>query len=465
MGDFVPEAVRFWPWFVAAAFAAFFLTGGVTVPSDGMLRAQAGLATVLLGWSLIRLLNGLPNRSVHHALLIGATALALILTQIVPLPPPLWQALPGRGYVIPVFDAAGVDGSWQSLSLDPGQTLRSGLMMLPALAVFLAALSVNEDGAGLLAATVVILGFCGVAIGFVQFVGGKGIFLDLYGTAIQGRGGGTFGNRNLFATQLFTALPVLAALLLHLSQQWHWRGWLTAGFGTVLSCILLAGIAVTGSRAGVLLAMASIALTVIMLATLRPATPGGIRKPGYAFAGGFAALLVIGQSSMAGLLRLTQRDPLEDFRSVINAVSLEAASSFFPTGSGIGTFAPVYQLAEMPAHMIESYVNHAHNDLLQFYLEGGLPALVIMVMTALWLVATMVSVWRSGAINGNALYARAFSLSLVLLLAHSLVDFPLRTTAHFSFFGLACAMMCLPLRAQRGFCRRPLHASSGKVDD
>lgn len=445
----MPALAQVWPWFVCVSFAVFFLTGGVSVPSGELLLAHTILALTLLGCAVYRLRGGLPSRRSFYALIIAGAGLALVLLQTIPLPPSLWQALPGRDYVVPVFDAAGIAGSWQPLSLTPDQTLRSGLMALPALSLFLATLSFGEGDANRLAATIVMLALLGVAIGLAQYAQGKDSLLDFHGTVVKGTAASTFGNRSLFATQLFASLPVLAALVLSGGEKWRWRGWIAAGLGAAVASVFLTGVALTGSRAGVLLSMLAIALSILMLVMVRRKSGGGFAASGLAFLGALAGLMVIGQASMAGLFRLAARDPLEDFRSVINAVSLDAAAMFFPAGSGIGTFVPVYQLAETPARMTDNYVNQAHNDPLQFLIEGGLPALIIMALIAVWLLGTAVIVWRSAIVRGNGLYARAFSLSLLLVLAHSLADFPLRTVALLSLFGIASAILCLPLRAPR----------------
>ena len=54
-------------------------------------------------------------------LLIATLALPAI--QLVPLPPALWQALPGRDLVAESLALAGSPGLWMPLSLDPGRTL------------------------------------------------------------------------------------------------------------------------------------------------------------------------------------------------------------------------------------------------------------------------------------------------------------------------------------------------------
>jgi hypothetical protein len=57
-----------------------------------------------------------------------------------------------------------------------------------------------------------------------------------------------------------------------------------------------------------------------------------------------------------------------------------------------------------------------------------------------WFALTTYRVWRRHDTGIDSLLAQAASISALLLMAHSLVDYPLRTTALACFFAFACAM-------------------------
>ncbi len=59
--------------------------------------------------------------------------------------------------------------------------------------------------------------------------------------------------------------------------------------------------------------------------------------------------------------------------------------------------------------------------------------------------------------------ARAASIAIVLLLAHSLVDYPLRTTAMMTLAAFLCALMVQPLK-QREPEQAAEHVARAKVD-
>ena len=42
-----------------------------------------------------------------------------------------------------------------------------------------------------------------------------------------------------------------------------------------------------------------------------------------------------------------------------------------PVGAGLGTFVPVYAMFEKPEQVSLFYVNRAHNDVLELWLETG----------------------------------------------------------------------------------------------
>jgi hypothetical protein len=128
---------------------------------------------------------------------------------------------------------------------------------------------------------------------------------------------------------------------------------------------------------------------------------------------------------------------------------IEAARAYMPLGSGIGTFVPVFQAFERPEYGFgDAYVNRAHNEYLELWLETGIVGLVAMLLLLAWGAVSFVSVWRVGlpdARRRDNLLACAATLAPVLLLAHSMVDYPLRTPALMAVFALATAMAVAPV--------------------
>ena len=71
-------------------------------------------------------------------------------------------------------------------------------------------------------------------------------------------------------------------------------------------------------------------------------------------------------------------DPLQDARVPFARNTIEAAIAYMPFGSGLGTFVPVYAMFEKPQDaMLNTYANHAHNDVLELWLNTGIVGLVL----------------------------------------------------------------------------------------
>jgi O-antigen ligase len=93
---------------------------------------------------------------------------------------------------------------------------------------------------------------------------------------------------------------------------------------------------------------------------------------------------------------------------------------------------------------MERYVNRAHNDWLELGLEGGGLTITGLLVFFVWFGRSSFQIWRPGKTGADALdtaLARAGSIVVVLLLLHSIVDYPLRTTAMMVVFALACALL------------------------
>ena len=120
-----------------------------------------------------------------------------------------------------------------------------------------------------------------------------------------------------------------------------------------------------------------------------------------------------------------------------------------PVGAGLGTFRTVYPMFEKPEHVSLFFVNRAHDDILELSLETGVVGLVLMLLFAVWLVRRSLQIWRNprpdGAIPLDWSLARAGTIVVALLVAHSFVDYPLRTGGMMTIMAFACALLIEPL--------------------
>jgi hypothetical protein len=125
--------------------------------------------------------------------------------------------------------------------------------------------------------------------------------------------------------------------------------------------------------------------------------------------------------------------------------TIEAARAYMPLGSGLGTFVPVYAMFEKPQDAADTYVNRAHNDFLEVWLEAGVLGVALGGLFVIWLVRRSVEIWRSAPAPGASQLdwhlVRAATIVPALLLAHSLVEFPVRTGAIMAVMVFACALL------------------------
>ncbi len=125
-----------------------------------------------------------------------------------------------------------------------------------------------------------------------------------------------------------------------------------------------------------------------------------------------------------------------------------------PFGAGLGTFVPVFAHFEpAKAVLANTFANRAHNDLLELWLETGLVGASVMALAIVWLARHLWRTWRPdpGTSALDTSFSQAAGLTVVLLAAHSLVDYPLRTGAGLAVLALACGLLVRPSGAMR--CR------------
>ena len=121
-----------------------------------------------------------------------------------------------------------------------------------------------------------------------------------------------------------------------------------------------------------------------------------------------------------------------------------------PFGSGFGTFTAVYPSFEPPQDVLDNrYVNHAHDDVLELWLEGGAMSLLLMAVFSGWLFMASTKIWRQAPADSHAidvLLARAATIVIPIIIVHSVFDYPLRTDAMMAVFALSCALLVEPLK-------------------
>ena len=411
------------------ALALAFGGAGLTFP---LLQMTVGLAAIAAAayFVLTRRSWHLPRLS-RAAIAILACALLLPLLQIVPLPPALWTALPGRGLPMEV-DAILGQSPWRPLSLDVEATLHSFLVMIPASVVFVALLFLSR--AERMRLMWIVLGFAllGAAIGIIQATSGG--WLTIFPSGHKGFATGLFVNRNHNAALLLVAMPIAAGLAATQMSRGKPAGfWMVAALSAMI--LLSLGILGTTSRMGLALLPLSIIASLILLLYRR----AGSRAVAAVVAS--LALVTVLLAAAGRIDRVLERfSGHEDLRLTFWTDVRWALDYYGLWGTGFGTFEPVFKSAESLELIIPQTVNHAHNDFLEIALEGGWPALVLLVaFLVVVLVGRSVAI-RPGTRRAVGQHDNRRS-GIAILLVASLVDYPLRMPALSCVLALFVALL------------------------
>ncbi len=383
------------------------------------------------------------------------------LVQLLPLP---FNA--GHGGALLLSSAQGQEAepqfqAWTALSRAPQATWAAAVSLIVPLAVFGAVMQLGLRQRLMLCWLLLGVGGLSLLLGFAQVAQGPQSELRFYGVTNPGEAVGLFANRNHFAAHLYVTLA-LAGMWFQMTAanslepgRLGTRSTLLFAAAAIFLVTIVGGLAFARSRAGMMLAAGALAGIVAITLTQSRANPSA-RSLGHKATIavlGFAAIFTV----LFGLGRALTRfeaaqDPDQgpDLRSALSRTTFDTARKTFPLGTGLGSFVPVYAAVEKTEDMFESYANRAHNDLAELLLETGLLGATLLLAFLAWFMRRSWAVWLAGQVAGDPLQAmleKTATLVIALLLAHSLVDYPLRTTALAVMFAFFCAILASPASA------------------
>ena len=394
-------------------------------------------------------------------LLLGLAAAMLVL-QLVPLPPSFWTALPGRAPFEQAATLAGIDQPWRPISIAPDLTLNS-LVSLCVPAAFLVGFAVlSERQRGLLLPALLLATFASALLGIAQLTAGPESPFYLYAVTNDGSAVGLMSNRNHQALLLAIAYPMLSCWAAIPQQEPSARRFRELA-ACCLGFFLVPMILVTGSRAGLVLGGVAAILAVLLYFNeqrLLGARGGALRNGAVAIIGAgvlAAAALSAVFSRSEALNRLLALDAEGDLRVANLPTFMQMARDFFPVGAGTGTFDPVYRIYEPHALLSPEYLNQAHNDLIDLAISGGVLGLALLAALLIWWLLRSWRVFipgRAGDVTGR--YGRLASIAIALMLAASLVDYPLRTPSLEMIFVICCGWL-----SAAGLAAKPPSSEAG----
>ena len=370
--------------------------------------------------------------------LLAATALVPLL-QLIPLPPFVWTRLPGREPLALAFELVQLPLGWIPLSLTPVETWNAVLALVPPIAVFVAVL-LNRDGPMARRAILMLLAFTlvNIAIGAVQLATGDRRAYP-YESTQTGFITGLFANRNHFATLLLISMPFAGAIAGQgiARRPEHVRVYallLAAAFAVVMLSLLAAQ-----SRAGVALFLPSLLLSIPVAwraARLGRPRPLVLIIGGVLIAGG----LGVGATFLPPVLDRYDASTGTEARFQRWPTVVNAGQTYLPVGAGVGSFDPVFRTVEPLNQLDRTFFNHAHNEYLEIWIETGWVGVALVILLFVWWGRRSWDAWFRSREPDRSL-RRAASVALLVMLAHSMVDYPLRTEALAVMFALAAAIL------------------------
>jgi O-antigen ligase len=412
-----------------------------------------GLA--MLVWVAVRPENLAPHDRLP--LLLILLALLVVALQLIPLPPEFWTKLPGRSGIARGYDLLAIRRPWLPISESPYETVSTTFALLPPLAIFAVSATHNSRG---MAGALLIGTALAIVVGALQVASGHTSAWYFYPITNTGAVG-FFANGNHMATLLLAAIPFVPALLLSGKSQQRLRGKSAATITIAIAALglILIGIALNRSLAALLLVLPVLLATGLMI-------PVGWRLRWVA-----VPLVVLG---LAGTVAALSSNPLnstsassaKEFslqsRQHIWRTTAAAIAETFPVGTGLGSFQQVYRLQENPDRVDATYVNHAHNDYLELALELGLPGILLILVFFAWWGPRLARIWSS---NLSSPFDRAATIASAAILAHSVVDYPLRTSAMAAVFAMCIGVLARFRPAERTSARSdstgPRHVTIG----
>lgn len=443
------QSATTWQSGLAALLVLAIILGG----NSGWSVADAGLA--VLSVLAIVLALGMPGGqfAARPAWAVWLMVVfGLVVLHCIPMLPFPWMLPMERGVMPPVGIEDLPAGRMRPYSLDPWRALQSAGAFLVPLAV--AALSIRAEFRGwatriawLLVVVVAVMGLAGLLRLLPELIWGSASG----SSALRTGAVGLFSNPNAFGGLMAMVMPL--AWVLWMDARFRAYTW-TASSVTAASCLLVQGMGLlaSGSRGAVLggaVAMATLAfserralVSAFKRSTLLMAAASGVLAAVLLFRWRGAISLLAEQASPGGRL---------DLLAGLGQLPVDVGFG----GVGLGAFSAAY--AATPGNSItDAYVNHLHNDWIEVALELGVPGMVLMggflIMVGLdrWQVR-----FRAFEQSSDDRIARGCFAGGCAIFVHSLIDFPLRSTANAATLAALISLLAIIAGRRRAGSQQP----------
>ena len=423
--------------------AALVMGGGgspAPAPELALEWLAVGLGAV---WLLLPASARAWHRVPRTVWLVCLLAVIVPVLQLLPLPPGLWHALPGREMEIQALTLIGQEHSWRSWSMTPERTLAALLSLLPPLVMLVLASAMSARQRVWLLGTVLVGGIATLALGALQLTSGPDSPVQLYGLSTPNLRGFQ-ANHNSTADVLLAALLSAFALIRIAAR----RGFLPGRAAPLIGLAALAtglfgfGVIFTASRMGIALLPLALLAGVILLRGWLPA----LNRRSLVAMAGAVALLALGGAALARfnpvIASIGDRFSFEnELRVELWRDGLFVARKHYPVGVGMGGFVPALVIDERLEVVRPAMPNRAHNEYVELGVEAGLFGLlawgaILLIAARSAAAARRLPDWQ---LRTEVWFGAAV---LILLMIHSMVDYPFRSMS-LATLGALCAGLLL----------------------
>lgn len=365
---------------------------------------------------------------------------------LLPLPPDM--ALYGQiGASIEVERALlGVTEGGVALSRAPYETMRSMVAFGTPLFALFVVCGLSDKERTRLVQILIGLGVLSVLIGFVQVFGGPESFLYFWDFTNRGSPVGIFANANHQTSFAALLIPLVLFLIARYRHKFRdgdeGQGLALLLFAAFL--LIIVGLISAGSVAGYGLGLFALLASLILFVPSKKVKETEAGLPWFAATLPLAFVIVAGlfvySSPRLSGLGVTSFEEGETTRRGIMARSVTILEDNLLTGTGLGSFEEVYPLYEDQEDVSFVFVNHAHNDWLEWVVELGLPGLILLGVFFVWgMWNTRRLMFTSDSYRGKRL-SQACLIGCLVPVLHSLVDYPLRTPFYAVMFAILLAL-------------------------
>ena len=444
-----------WQLYGLVALAVFVGGGGAGAAAKNMVVQTAGLTLLAINKPLvIKFLKEAPL--FFRALILASVALPVL--QLVPLPPVVWQGLPGRDLIVQSFAIVGIEGRWWPISVYPLRTAIAVSGLIAPLCVVILAHSVSGRAIERTLKMLILLGWANVSLGVIQLATANHVGYLFSERASPERMYGFFANHNTTGI-FFVAISCCSIGI----SKFHTNGIERIFYRNLSFAVFVLAVIMTQSRSSISIMI--LVLLYVIFVEIKASGSHSLRGRPRIF--GTRILAASGATILAvaaiGLIATSDRGVAvierynglsKDPRFKIWQDSIASAKRFMPVGAGVGAFDTVFQLDESLENLAPGRAGRAHNELLEVAIEAGVVGLLMLAAWLSWLLLMV----RRNLFKAQPPSSAAATVALICIGLQSLVDYPLRSQAGLCLAATFAVIAMCPNCSGRSTAR---HKESG----